>query len=106
MFRANSLYGNPGAGVIIRDAARPRFVHNTITNNGNGGKRPGIEIHGAAQPVLTGNMVWNNAGEAVWAPPQFRLDTIRKENFIGFPERATPGPQRLPEKPRVRTPIR
>ena len=107
VFRANALYGNPGAGVIVRDAAKSRFVHNTITGNGDGGKRPGIEIHGAAQPLLTGNMVWNNAGDAVWAPPQFRLEAIRKENFIGFPERpAAARPQRAPDRPALRTPTR
>ena len=106
VFRANALYGNPGVGVIIRDAAKPRFVHNTITGNGEGGKRPGIEIHGSAQPVLTGNMVWNNAGDGVFAPPQFRLETIRKENFIGYPERPAAKPQRPPDRPSVRNPIR
>jgi hypothetical protein len=108
VFRANALYGNPGAGVIVRDAARPRFVHNTITGNGEGGRRPGIEIHGAAQPLLTGNMVWNNAGDAVLAPPQFRLETIRKENFIGFPERPATTLQHPPDRlrPHLRTPIR
>ena len=68
VFRANAFYGNPGAGIIVRDAARTRFVHNTITGNGQSGKRPGIEIHGAAQPIVTGNMIWNNAGEPVWRP--------------------------------------
>lgn len=94
VFRANALYGNPGAGIIVRDAARTRFVHNTITGNGESGRRPAIEIHGAAQPVLSGNMIWNNAGQAIWAPPQFNTQEVLKNNFI------------LPEtkvKPRLRT---
>ena len=53
----------PELGSLCVTPARPRFVQNTITGNGEMGKRPGIEIHGAAQPVLAGNMIWNNAGE-------------------------------------------
>jgi serine/threonine protein phosphatase PrpC len=85
VFRANALYGNPGAGIILRDGARPRVVHNTITGNGGAGKRAGIEIHGAAQPTLIGNMIWNNAGEPIWAPPKFNTQEILKQNFIGQP---------------------
>jgi PPM family protein phosphatase len=101
VFRANAIYGNPGSGIIIRDAARTRFVQNTITGNGQSGKRPGIEIHGAAQPVLTGNMIRNNAGEPVWAPPQFKTDEILKQNFIGQPFTASAAPAR-PQPSRVK----
>ena len=90
VFRANALYGNPGPGIIVRDAARTRFVHNTITGNGESGKRPGIEILGAAQPVLTGNMIWNNAGEPILAPPQFKTEEVLKQNFIAHPRRSPP----------------
>ena len=85
VFRANALYGNPGAAIILRDAARPRVVHNTITGNGQSGKRAAIEIHGAAQPNLTSNMIWKNAGNPVWAPPNFNTQEILKQNFVGEP---------------------
>lgn len=107
VFRANALYGNPGSGIIVRDAARPRFVHNTVTGNGHGGKRPGIEIHGAAEPLFTGNMIWNNAGDALLAPPRFNTAEILKQNFIGHPERAArPSPQRPPDRAKPRAAAR
>lgn len=94
VFRANALYGNTGAGIVVRDAAKPRFVHNTITGNGESGKRPGIEIHGASEPALSGNMIWNNAGEPIYASPRFNTQDILKQNFIGLPS--------APPKPRPR----
>jgi hypothetical protein len=92
VFRANAFYGNPGAGIIVRDAARTRFVHNTVTGNGDLGRRPGVEIHGAAQPLLTGNMIWNNAGEPIFAPPQVKVAEILKQNFTAHPEKPAPRP--------------
>ncbi len=99
VFRANAFYGNPGAGIIVRDAARPRFVQNTITGNGEMGKRPGIEIHGAAQPLLAGNMIWNNAGDAIFAPPQFKTDDILKQNFVGHPDKIAAAKPSTPQRP-------
>jgi hypothetical protein len=99
VFRANAFYGNPGAGIIVRDAARPRFVQNTITGNGEMGKRPGIEIHGAAQPLLAGNMIWNNVGDAIFAPPQFKTDDILKQNFVGHPDKIAAAKPSTPQRP-------
>jgi serine/threonine protein phosphatase PrpC len=109
VFRANAFYGNPGAGIIIRDAARPRFVHNTVTGNGGLGKRPGVEIHGAAQPVLMGNIIWNNAGEAIFAPAQLKTDEILKQNFVSSPETFTAkpsAPHRTPDRAKPRASAR
>ncbi|HYP05062.1 MAG TPA: right-handed parallel beta-helix repeat-containing protein, partial [Bryobacteraceae bacterium] len=105
VFRANAVYANAGAGIIVRDAAKPRFVHNTVSGNGEGGKRSGIEIHGAAQPVLVGNMIWNNAGDPIWAPPQLRLETILRQNFISLPGKPAAPPRPRPPD-RTRTPNR
>ena len=101
VFRANALHANPGVGIIIRDAARPRFVHNTIVGNGNAGRRPGIEIHGAAQPILLNNTISSNAGQPVWAPPQFRIDTVLQQNFIGSPHIIAPAARPPRASPRT-----
>lgn len=108
VFRANAFYGNPGAGVIVRDAARPRFVHNTVTGNGDSNKRAAIEIHGAAQPVLLGNMIWNNTGEPISAPPQIGMEDLLKQNFIAHPDKpaAKPQPPRQPAKVKPRVALR
>jgi hypothetical protein len=39
-------------------------------------------------------MIRNNAGEPVWAPPQFKTDEILKQNFIGQPFTASAAPAR------------
>jgi PPM family protein phosphatase len=81
-FRANNVSGNAGTGVAIRDNAKPRFVHNVITSNGRGAgtPRPGIEISGAAQPSLQGNVFANNAAEPIWAP-QLNVESLIRQNF-------------------------
>jgi parallel beta-helix repeat protein len=96
--RGNNVSGNPGTGLIIRDNAKPRIVHNTITNNGRGAgsSKPGIEIAGAGQPFLQGNTIANNAAEPLWAP-QLNVDSLLRQNFVipQDPPRAKPaGPRR------------
>jgi hypothetical protein len=90
---------NPGAGVIIRDNAKPRFVHNTITGNGRGAgtPRPGIEVAGAAQPFLSGNVIANNAAEPIWAP-QLNLDSLKRQNFVIGSETPRAKPRARPAK--------
>jgi parallel beta-helix repeat protein len=85
--RANTIAGNPGTGIAVRDSARPRVVNNVIAGNGrgSGSGRPGIEISGAAQPVLTGNTLLNNAAEPIFAP-QRNIDALLRSNFV-IPER-------------------
>jgi serine/threonine protein phosphatase PrpC len=82
-FRANQIADNPGTGVIIRDTAKPRFVHNSITGNGRGSgtPRPGIEVAGSAQPILSGNVIARNAAEPIWAP-QLNLESLTRQNFV------------------------
>jgi PPM family protein phosphatase len=98
-FRGNNVSGNPGTGVIIRDSAKPRFVHNMITNNGRGTgpARPGIEIAGAAQPFLSGNVIANNAAEPIWAP-QLNIESLARQNFVTGPEPRRPKPRARPAK--------
>ena len=97
VFRANQIADNPGTGVIIRDTAKPRFVHNSITGNGRGPgtPRPGIEVAGPAQPVLSGNVIARNAAEPIWAP-QLNLESLTRQNFV------IPAAPSRPQAPRAR----
>jgi parallel beta-helix repeat protein len=103
-FRANNVSSNKGSGVIIRDSAKPRFVHNVVTNNGrgSGSPRPGIEVAGSAQPSLAGNVVSNNAAEQIWAP-HLNLESLKRQNFLLTPDltlkqAARPKPRARPAK--------
>jgi parallel beta-helix repeat protein len=98
-FRGNNVSGNPGTGVIIRDTAKPRFVHNTISGNGRspGTARPGVEVAGAAQPTLSGNVIANNAAEPIWAP-QLNVESLIRQNFIIRSEPARAKPRTRPAK--------
>jgi parallel beta-helix repeat protein len=98
-FRANQISDNPGTGVIIRDNAKPRFVHNSITGNGRapGTPRPGIEVGGSAQPSLYGNVIARNAAEPIWAP-QLNLESLTRQNFVIPSQPARPQPRVRPSK--------
>jgi parallel beta-helix repeat protein len=82
-FRGNQITNNAGAGIVVRDSAKPRITHNLISANGhnNGPPRPGIEILSEAQPLVMGNTFSNNAGEPIWAP-QLNLTSILRQNFV------------------------
>jgi parallel beta-helix repeat protein len=58
----NSIHQNPGAGVVIRDAAAPRLAGNHIVDNGlaPSALRAGIEAGPGASPVLDDNTVNHN----------------------------------------------
>jgi parallel beta-helix repeat protein len=98
-FRANNVSGNPGTGVVIRDYAKPRLVHNTIANNGRGAgsPRPGVEVSGSAQPVLQANIFSNNAAEAIWAT-QLNVEALLRQNFSLSEERPRTRPRVRPAK--------
>jgi PPM family protein phosphatase len=98
-FRSNNVSDNAGTGVIIRDNAKPRFVHNTVTGNGRGPgtARPGIEIAGAAQPTLLGNVIANNGAEPIWAP-QLNVESLIRQNFVIRSEPPRPKPRVRPAK--------
>jgi parallel beta-helix repeat protein len=98
-FRANNVSGNAGTGIVIRDDAKPRLVHNTIANNGRGAgsPRPGVEVSGSAQPVLQANVFSNNAAEAIWAT-QLNLEALMRQNFSLSQESPRTRPRVRPAK--------
>jgi parallel beta-helix repeat protein len=97
-FRGNEIADNPGTGIIIRDSAKPRIVHNSVTGNGRGrgSPRPGIEIAGAAQPYIYANVITKNAAEPIWAP-QLNIDSLTRQNFV-IPSQAPRPPRARPSK--------
>jgi serine/threonine protein phosphatase PrpC len=58
----NFIHQNAGAGVSIRDTATGALIHNQIVQNGLVVNAPhrGIEIGGAAKPLLDGNLISGN----------------------------------------------
>jgi serine/threonine protein phosphatase PrpC len=83
VLRLNQIIRNPGAGVLVRDRARPQLVHNLIA-----GARPGLEIRNEARPELRGNTFLDDGPEAIWAPRAAAPDAaMLEDNFFGAPER-------------------
>lgn len=81
--RANTLSGNPGIGISVRDAAKPRIIQNVIVNNGRGegGNRPGIQVAGSAQPILNANTIHGNGAGPISAP-QLNLESLIRQNYV------------------------
>lgn len=89
ILRANHIYANPGAGIILKDEAITRVVHNVVSGNGHAG----ILIQSTRQPVLIGNTIARNREELAVAPSYDR-DSAFRQNFIGVPETPKPQPGR------------
>ncbi|HWQ53179.1 MAG TPA: protein phosphatase 2C domain-containing protein [Bryobacteraceae bacterium] len=80
---SNQVVNNPGSGIVVRDRATPRLEHNVIGANGKAPQpRPGLEIHNAAVPVLTGNVFIDNGAEPIWAPPPGIDAGVLARNFF------------------------
>lgn len=86
------IVNNPGAGVVVRDAASPRLAHNLIAGNGKAPRaaRPGLEILGTATPALVGNAFVDNGAEAIWAPRPGPDPGVLAQNYFGYAEKGTP----------------
>ena len=92
VLRSNQIVNNPGAGVVVKDGAAPLLAHNLIAGNGKAGRaaRPGLEILGAARPVLTGNAFVDNGAEPIWAVEPAPDPEMVGLNFFGSQEKGTP----------------
>lgn len=81
--QASEIAENPGAGVSIRQNARPRVEHNMIRHNGHGlALLPGIVIEGTAAPTLYGNIVEENGAEQIWVSPSFQAGSLLADNVV------------------------
>jgi parallel beta-helix repeat protein len=86
VLRANLIQDNDGVGILIRDEAAPRLIHNIIVRNGQRTDNYGLRISGNARPQLIGNTIADNgiAGINGLSPTQ-EEETIRQNNLFGVP---------------------
>lgn len=84
LIRANTVVANPGAGIVVRGAARPAITNNFISGNGKtpGALRPGLHIAGTAEPVVTGNIIADSGVEQIWASPLFNAESLAATNTL------------------------
>ena len=83
VIQASEIADNPGAGVAVRENARPRLEHNLIRHNGHGpAMRPGILIEGSAAPILFGNIIEESGAEQIWASPSYDAASLLTDNVV------------------------
>jgi len=92
--RSSHIHDNRGTGiVVVGDAATPRVVNNYITANGLSPERPGagLEVLGAASPVVLRNVIKGNGGDDIaWPSEERRRDAFR-QNIVGDSGQTQPG---------------
>jgi PPM family protein phosphatase len=95
VIRSSHIHDNPGGGVLIRQEALPRLLHNVVSGNGRQAlrPRPGIEVHDGARAVLFGNIIAGNAGEQIQGFSAARRDEVIRDNIIGLPASKPDNPQ-------------
>ena len=83
VIQASEIADNPGAGVSIRENARPRLEHNLIRHNGHGpAMLPGILIEGSSAPILFGNIIDESGAEQVWVSPSYDAGSLLTDNVV------------------------
>jgi PPM family protein phosphatase len=83
VIQASEIADNPGAGVSVRENARPRLEHNLIRHNGHGSAMlPGILIEGSAAPILFGNIVEESGAEQIWVSPSYDAGSLLTDNVL------------------------
>jgi serine/threonine protein phosphatase PrpC len=83
VIQASEVADNPGAGISVRENARPRLEHNLIRHNGHGpAMQPGILIEGSAAPILFGNIIEESGAEQIWVSPSFHADGLLTDNVV------------------------
>ena len=102
--RSSYIHDNAGIGVVVGQAARPKLLHNVISDNGRqADAKPALEIHETAKPVLFGNIVANNAVDAIRGLSAAQREEVGRTNVIGKPPAPAPlrptAPGRRGQKP-------
>jgi serine/threonine protein phosphatase PrpC len=85
------LEANPGAGVVVEDAAAPRIERNFIVRNGvrKPDPLPGIWYRSSSPPHVRDNLLLDNGSEGIRGLPNIPQSEFEK-NFFGDPKRHTP----------------
>lgn len=80
---ASTIRDNPGAGIVVEDAASPAIEHNRVAANGaeTGAPHPGLLIRPGARPTVIGNLFSGNGAEAIWlsAPDD---SMVQRNHFV------------------------
>lgn len=89
---ATAIHDNPGAGLLIEDAANPAIENNSIVSNGvqTSALQPGLWQRSSAQPSITGNIFLANGAEAVWLPAAD--DHVTQRNYFSVSGKADKRP--------------
>ena len=91
---------NEGHGVIVRARAEPRLERNVILHNGNGPqRRAGVVVEPGGAPVLEGNGIGGNGGEAVQGWPAAALPALAQRNVLSPAPATTAVPVTAPARP-------
>jgi parallel beta-helix repeat protein len=83
------VHDNAGTGIVVEGGAATRLRQNLIARNGvKTPKRPGIDVRGAARPLLIENKIEGNGAAGVWIPSPERTDEILQWNQFGRTSRS------------------
>ncbi len=92
--RANRIEARNRAAIVVGGEGNgPRIVGNELIAD----RHPGVEITGAARPVISGNII--RATEGVFAPPQMDTKELDRENVVIKPQIPSAAGGRTPAKP-------
>lgn len=84
VLRSSYIHDNSGCGVRIGAESAPRLAGNRISANGvvaaKDARRPGIEIHSPAQPLIENNIIRGNGRPGFGDIPSSVEDEIRGRN--------------------------
>jgi PPM family protein phosphatase len=84
------ILNHSGAAVAIAGNSRPVLSYNVLAP-GRGGGGPAIEVKESALPILEDNVIRENGGRSISAPPPLSLDTLKQTNvFVPAPSPKPP----------------
>jgi PPM family protein phosphatase len=89
------ILNHSGAAIAISGNSRPVLSYNVLAP-GRGGGGPAIEVKESALPILEDNVIRENGGRSISAPPPLSLETLQQTNvFVPAPaSKPAPAPRR------------
>ncbi len=93
--RSSYIHDNPGIGLVLRQSANPKLLHNVISDNGRqADAKPAVEIDETAKPVLFGNIIANNALDVIRGLSAAQREEVARDNVVGRTVTPAPAPTR------------
>jgi PPM family protein phosphatase len=88
---ASHIHDNPGAGLIVRNAATPRLAHNVLQRNGTSPRAPGaIFVEPGSRPVFIGNLFGGLRAQMLAVLTGGDVSELQRDNWFTEPPAATP----------------